>query len=78
MTDETGAKLGANPTCIFTSASVLSITTGSEATILPLGSLSPDTLEIRPDTVRNSAGNSFAASGGSLIEAPDTLVLPFD
>ena len=77
VTDETGAKLGANPTCIFTSASVLSITTGSEATILPLGSLSPDTLEIRPDTVRNSAGNSFAASGGSLIEAPDTLVLPF-
>ena len=70
------AKLGVGPLCGFTKPSELQVILGADATILPVGSTAPDTVIVKDGTILNAAGNSYAVTGGALLQAPDTTVVP--
>ncbi|QDZ25793.1 hypothetical protein A3770_19p83110 [Chloropicon primus] len=76
LASATVGKLGTGATCSFTTAKELTITLGSEATILPVGSLAPDTVVIKENAIANAAGNSFNTTGSALLQAPDVTVVP--
>ena len=52
----TVAKLGSGPSCQFLTPSVLTITLGSQATILPNGTAQPDVVSLAQDTIGSAAG----------------------
>ena len=52
----TVGKLGSGPSCQFLTPSVLTITLGSQATILPNGTGQPDVISLAQNTVGSAAG----------------------
>lgn len=56
LSQETVGKLGYGATCQFRVSSELAVTLGSQATILPNGTASPDVMSLAPNTIQSAAG----------------------
>ncbi|GAQ84648.1 hypothetical protein KFL_001990020 [Klebsormidium nitens] len=62
--------------CDWPDSDSLQITLGFNATILPVGSLAPDSIVLLPNVVGNAASNSYNASGSVPLSAPDAPPVP--
>ena len=65
------SKLGLGPKCSFSpDATRLVVVLGSAPSVLPEGTLSPDSLMLAPNAVLTAGGNSYAALGGAPVQPP--------
>lgn len=56
LSRETVAKLGDAPTCQFKVSSELTVTLGSQATILPNGTSHPDVISVASNSISSASG----------------------
>ncbi|GAQ86232.1 hypothetical protein KFL_002770090 [Klebsormidium nitens] len=71
------AKLGqARYTCVWQNKATLTVQFGYNATIQPVGSASPDSIHLLPNTIGNAASNSYNASGSVPLDGPEVGPTP--
>ena len=66
LSADTVSKLGTDPSCKFQLASLLSITLGNGATIMPEGFASPDAIQLASSILQDASGEKFSTLNSQL------------